>query len=163
MKKHLSILVLAVAAAMPCASALAQFKPTRTIEVVVHTGPGGGADVLGRFISNLVEKEKLAPVRMQINNKTGGGGATAMNYVVEKKGDPHTIALFTGVWLTNPLTQAESKVTIKDMDGKPRVVKACELSGADNVLFRRNSVTGAIEAVPWQGEGIALNAALHAN
>jgi len=46
---------------------------------------------------------------------------------------------------------------------EPRVVKAAELSGASNVLFRRNSVSGAIEAVPWQGEGIALNAALHAN
>ena len=43
------------------------------------------------------------------------------------------------------------------------IVKASELSGASNVLFRRNSVTGAVEAVPWKGEGIALNAALHAN
>ena len=32
-----------------------------------------------------------------------------------------------------------------------------------NVLFRRNSATGAVEAVPWKGDGIALNAALHAN
>jgi 2,3,4,5-tetrahydropyridine-2,6-dicarboxylate N-succinyltransferase len=31
------------------------------------------------------------------------------------------------------------------------------------VLFRRNSVSGAIEAVPWKREGIALNTALHAN
>ena len=31
------------------------------------------------------------------------------------------------------------------------------------MLFRRNSVTGAIEAVPWKGGGIELNAALHAN
>ena len=46
---------------------------------------------------------------------------------------------------------------------KPQVVKAASLSGADNILFRRNSVSGAIEAVPWKGEGIALNAALHAN
>ena len=49
------------------------------------------------------------------------------------------------------------------MDGKPKVVKAAELSGASNVLFRRNSVTGAVEAVPWHGHGIVLNAALHAN
>ena len=41
--------------------------------------------------------------------------------------------------------------------------KALELSGHDNVLFRRNSVTGAVEAVPWKGTGIALNEALHAN
>jgi 2,3,4,5-tetrahydropyridine-2-carboxylate N-succinyltransferase len=50
-----------------------------------------------------------------------------------------------------------------DMDHKPKVVKALELSGASNVLFRRNSVTGTVEAVPWKREGIALNADLHAN
>ena len=43
------------------------------------------------------------------------------------------------------------------------VSMAVELSGASNVLFRRNSTTGAVEAVPWRGEGIALNADLHAN
>ena len=58
---------------------------------------------------------------------------------------------------------AGTKVTVTDLDGKPRVVKALTLSGADNVLFRRNSVSGAIEAVPWQSDGVALNAALHAN
>jgi 2,3,4,5-tetrahydropyridine-2-carboxylate N-succinyltransferase len=54
---------------------------------------------------------------------------------------------------------AGSKVTLADGS----VVKAGELSGASNVLFRRNSVSGALEAVAWKGEGIALNAALHAN
>ena len=56
---------------------------------------------------------------------------------------------------------AGTKVTLPAEDGK--VVKALELSGASNVLFRRNSVSGAIEAVPWKREGIALNTALHAN
>ena len=41
--------------------------------------------------------------------------------------------------------------------------RRAELSGADHVLFRRNSVTGAVEAVPWQAGGIELNADLHAN
>jgi 2,3,4,5-tetrahydropyridine-2-carboxylate N-succinyltransferase len=48
-------------------------------------------------------------------------------------------------------------------DGKPRVIKAVGLSGANNVLFRRNSQTGAVEAVPGGGDGIELNADLHAN
>ena len=43
------------------------------------------------------------------------------------------------------------------------VVKALDLSGASNLLFRRNSVTGAVEAVPWKREGVELNADLHAN
>jgi putative tricarboxylic transport membrane protein len=122
MKRHLSIAALAAAAALASGSALAQWKPTKPIEFIVHTGPGGGGDVLARFIAQAVEKEKLSPVRMQVNNKPGGGGLTAMNYVVEKKGDAHAIAIFTGVWLTNPLTQTEAKVTIKDMTPVVRLV-----------------------------------------
>ena len=45
----------------------------------------------------------------------------------------------------------------------PRLLKARELSGADGLLLRRNSVTGAVEAVPRTGGGVALNAVLHAN
>jgi putative tricarboxylic transport membrane protein len=105
--------------AMP---ALAEFKPTKPIEVIVHTGPGGGADVLGRFMSQVMEKEKLAPVRLQVVNKPGGAGLTAMSFVVEKRGDPYTIAIFTGNWLTNPLLQSEAKYSVKDMTPIVRLV-----------------------------------------
>ena len=60
------------------------------------------------------------------------------------------------------LVTAGTKVTLLGGD-EPRVLKAVELSGASNVLFRRNSTTGAVEAVPWGGDGIELNADLHAN
>ncbi len=53
-----------------------------------------------------------------------------------------------------------SKVTLTESGD---VVKARALSGVDNVLFLRNSVTGALEARPRSGTGITLNAALHAN
>ena len=52
-----------------------------------------------------------------------------------------------------------TKVTTSD--GK--TVKALELSGANNLLFRRNSVSGAVEVVARDGKGITLNDALHAN
>ena len=42
-------------------------------------------------------------------------------------------------------------------------VKARELSGAPGLLFRRNSLTGALEALPRSGSWSGLNAALHAN
>src|SRR5687767_10423742 len=93
----------------------AQFKPTRPIEFVVHTGPGGGNDVLARRIANISDQEKLLPVRLQIANKPGGGSITGMNYVVEKKGEPHTIAAFANTWVTAPMTSAESKVSWKDL------------------------------------------------
>jgi len=122
MKFRHSLIIAACAAALAAAPAWAQFKPTKPVEFIVHTGPGGGADVLARFIAQTIEKENLAPVRFTVNNKTGGGGLTAMAYVAEKKGDTHAIAVFTGNWLTNPLTRAEAKFTMKDMTPVSRLV-----------------------------------------
>lgn len=59
-----------------------------------------------------------------------------------------------GLYLT-----AGTKVTTPD----GTVVKAAELSGKDNLLFRRNSRTGTVEVVPRVGTGIELNEALHAH
>ncbi|MGA1258863.1 MAG: 2,3,4,5-tetrahydropyridine-2,6-dicarboxylate N-succinyltransferase [Ilumatobacteraceae bacterium] len=43
------------------------------------------------------------------------------------------------------------------------IVKAREMSGVSNVLFRRNSTNGAVEAVARTGSWGGLNAALHKN
>ena len=116
------IVVLALAVAMAGVALAHAFKPTRTVEVVVHTGPGGGSDLLARAVASMIEKEKLLPVRMQVVNKTGGGGALAAAYLAEKAGEQHTIGFFTGVWLTSPLTSAEAKVTLRDLTPVARLV-----------------------------------------
>jgi putative tricarboxylic transport membrane protein len=116
-----AIMALAIGALVGAAPAHA-FKPTRTVEVVVHTGPGGGSDLLARAVATMIEKEKLLPVRMQVVNKTGGGGAVAAAYLAEKAGEQHTIGFFTGVWLTGPLTSAEAKVTLRDLTPIARLV-----------------------------------------
>jgi len=102
--------------------ALAQFAPTKPIEVVVHSGPGAGNDVFGRAVIAAIEKEKLAPVRMQIANRTGGGGTTAMNYMMSKEGDTHTLAVFTSLWTTNPLVQKAAQHKMTDMTPISRLV-----------------------------------------
>src|SRR5438445_1710010 len=118
--KVIAIMALAVLVA---SGAPAQgFRPARPVEVVVHTGPGGGSDLLARAVALMVEREKLLPVRMQVVNKTGGGAAVAAAYLAEKKGDPNTIGFFTGVWLTSPLTSAEARVSLKDLTPVVRLV-----------------------------------------
>jgi 2,3,4,5-tetrahydropyridine-2-carboxylate N-succinyltransferase len=54
---------------------------------------------------------------------------------------------------------AGTKVTLPDGS----VVKARELSGRSGLLYRRNSVSGTVEAVAREGSWGSLNAALHAN
>jgi putative tricarboxylic transport membrane protein len=98
------------------------FRPVRPVEVVVHTGPGGGNDVLARAIAVIVEKEKLLPVRMQVVNKPGGNGNLAMAYVAEKRGDPNTIGFFTANMVTTYLVSAEAKVTLRDLTPVARLV-----------------------------------------
>jgi len=113
--KTISFIVALTLAAIASPIAAQGFKPTKPVEFVVHTGPGGGADVLARFIAIAMEKEKLLPVRMYVVNKTGGGGQTAMAYLMEKQGDAHTIAPFLSLFFTVPVMTAEAKVTIKDL------------------------------------------------
>ena len=54
---------------------------------------------------------------------------------------------------------AGARVTLPDGE----IVKARELSGVPHLLFRRNSLTGALEATPRSGSWGGLNAALHAS
>ena len=116
--------------------------------VVVGDGSdvGGGASIMGTLSGGGKEVISVGR-RCLLGANSGIGISLGDDCVVE-----------AGCYIT-----AGTKVTVRDIDNKPKVIKAAELSGADNVLFRRNSVTGAIEAVPWQAEGIALNADLHAN
>ena len=87
------------------APAFAQWQPTQPVELVVHGGPGSGNDVMARQLTTIIEQEKLSPVRIQVANRVGGGSTTASAYMASKKGDPNTIAVFTIVWVTDPLTQ----------------------------------------------------------
>ncbi len=154
-----SIAVLALAAfALPAGAQ--GFKPTRPIEFVTHTGPGGGGDVFARGIAAAMEKEKLIPVRMQVLNKTGGGGLTAMAYLAEKKGDTHTIAVFTSVWYTVPLMREEAKFTMKDLTPLVRLViePALVVVKADSPYKTLKDFIDAAKAAPgqlkWSGGSI---------
>ena len=57
---------------------------------------------------------------------------------------------------------AGTKVIVMRPDESPVTVKAVELSAVPGLLFRRNSVTGAVEVLARSGKGVELNAALHA-
>ena len=112
--------------------------------VVVGDGSdvGGGASIMGTLSGGGKETISLGEGCL-IGANAGIGISLGDNCIVE-----------AGLYVT-----AGTKVTLPD--GK--LVKALELSGSDNLLFRRNSATGAVEVVPRTGAGVQLNAALHAN
>lgn len=75
-------------------AALAQgWNPQRNVEVVVPSSAGGSLDATGRTITRIWGDLKLLPVSSSISNKPGGGHAVAYNYLSQRAGDPHTMAV----------------------------------------------------------------------
>jgi tripartite-type tricarboxylate transporter receptor subunit TctC len=81
----------------------AAWQPTKTVEFVVPAGTGGGADILARFISPLIEKHKLSPQPFIVANRSGGAGAEGFLYMKGKTGDAHAIAITLDNLFTTPL------------------------------------------------------------
>ncbi len=112
--------------------------------VVVGDGSdiGGGASIMGTLsgggkqVISIGEKSLLGA-------NSGLGISLGNNSVVE-----------AGTYVT-----AAAKVTLPD----GQIVKAAVLSGGDNLLFRRNSQTGALEVVSKTGSWGGLNSVLHSN
>jgi putative tricarboxylic transport membrane protein len=70
----------------------------------------------------MAEKEKLLPQPLRVVNKIDRASLEAMEYLVEKKGDDHTIAVFTNSWVAIPLTSKNAKYSVKDLTPIMRLV-----------------------------------------
>jgi len=112
--------------------------------VVVGDGSdiGGGASIMGTLSGGGKEMITIAK-NCLVGANAGVGISLGDNCLIE-----------SGCYITGG-----SKITLPD----GQVVKGRELSGAAGLLYRRNSLTGALEAVAREGSWGGLNAALHAN
>ena len=112
--------------------------------VIVGDGSdiGGGASIMGTLSGGGKEVISIGQ-RTLLGANSGIGISLGDDCVVE-----------AGVYIT-----AGSKITLPDN----KIIKAKELSGANNLLFRRNSQSGALEALPKTGSWSGLNSILHKN
>ncbi len=118
--------------------------------VVVGDGSdiGGGASIMGTLSGGGTHRVSIG-ARTLLGANAGIGISLGDDCVVE-----------AGLYLT-----AGTKVLLRrgpqNPDGDRPTVKGSELSGASGLLYRRNSLTGAVEAFPRDGVGVTLNEALH--
>ncbi|WP_328732712.1 2,3,4,5-tetrahydropyridine-2,6-dicarboxylate N-succinyltransferase [Streptomyces caniferus] len=112
--------------------------------VVVGDGSdiGGGASTMGTLSGGGKQIISIGE-RCLLGAESGIGIALGDECVVE-----------AGLYVT-----AGTRVTLPD----GQIVKALELSGADNILFRRNSTTGTVEARPNKATWGGLNEVLHSH
>ena len=112
--------------------------------VVVDDGSdvGGGASIMGTLSGGGKQVISIGK-KCLLGANSGLGISLGDNCVIE-----------AGTYIT-----AAAKVRLPDGE----VVKAGTLSGASNVLFRRNSLDGCLEVVVREGSWGGLNSVLHAN
>ena len=83
-------------------AAHAQWKPDRTVEIVVGSAPGGGNDKSARVLQKVWKD--LGILDTNVVNRVGGGGAVAYTYVSQKNPDGSAIALAQAGLNTNHIT-----------------------------------------------------------
>jgi putative tricarboxylic transport membrane protein len=96
----LSIAALALGVATVPAQA---WEPTKTVELIVPAGIGGGAGQMAQLIQGVIQKHKLMPTSMVVISKKGGSGAEGFLYVKNAKGDPHKLIITLSNLFTTPL------------------------------------------------------------
>jgi 2,3,4,5-tetrahydropyridine-2-carboxylate N-succinyltransferase len=112
--------------------------------VVVGDGTdvGGGASIMGTLSGGGKQIISIGE-KCLLGANSGLGISLGNNCVIE-----------AGTYIT-----AAAKVRLPDGE----IVKASSLSGANNILFRRNSLDGCLEAVMREGSWGGLNSVLHSN
>ena len=133
-------LVMACAIILSATSAAgAEWYPEKPIELVIMAGKGGGADKMGRFFKQIVEKEDLSPFPLEPVNMPGDSGADALAYMQQKSGDPHVIMVTLNSFYTTPLRQPELDIDIMKFTPVARMAEDTFLlwvhmdSGIDNL------------------------------
>ncbi|WP_405375553.1 MULTISPECIES: 2,3,4,5-tetrahydropyridine-2,6-dicarboxylate N-succinyltransferase [unclassified Microbacterium] len=119
--------------------------------VVVGDGSdiGGGSSIMGTLSGGGTHRVSIG-ARTLLGANAGIGISLGDDCIVE-----------AGLYVT-----AGTKITLPGEpatpDGTPQIVKGAQLSGQSGILFRRNSISGAVEAVRREGVGVTLNTELHA-
>src|SRR6476620_438912 len=94
------------AALLLCGAALpthAAWEPTRTVEIIVPAGPGGGADQMARTVQGIISKHGLMKQSMVVVNKAGGAGGEGFLDVKASRGNPHKLVITLSNLFTTPL------------------------------------------------------------
>src|SRR5436853_551322 len=99
MKALAVVIVMLFAFAQP---ALAQWKPTKPVEIVVGSAPGGSPDIMARLIQQIFQKTGMVPTSTVVN-KPGAANTIGWAYLNQHAGDGHYIATFSPAVIGNKL------------------------------------------------------------
>lgn len=95
------------------AVAQSAWLPTKNVEIIVSSVPGGSNDKTGREIEKALHELKIVPTTTAIVSKPGGGGNIALAYTQQHPGDAHYLVVATSTLSSNHIIGA-SKLNYTD-------------------------------------------------
>lgn len=91
MTRRLLVILVAAFALMPMSAAVAETYPTRTVQIIEPTPPGGGADLVARLLAQFLSDQSNG--HFVVVNKPGAGGLVGAREVADAKPDGYTLLL----------------------------------------------------------------------
>ena len=114
------------------------WSPSRNVEIVVGSAPGGSNDKTARSVEKAIVEAKLIPTSLTVVNRPGGGSTIAFAYVRQKKADPHTLLIGTTALLSNHIV-GTSTISYDDFTpiktGKDLIAKLKENPQSVSIAF----------------------------
>jgi putative tricarboxylic transport membrane protein len=98
----LLLVTAAVSVTLPLSTHAQAWKPTKTVELVVGSAPGGAPDILARVVQNIFQNGGLVPSSAVVN-KPGAANTIGWAYLNQHRGDAHYIATVSPTVLGNKI------------------------------------------------------------
>jgi tripartite-type tricarboxylate transporter receptor subunit TctC len=160
-------------------AAQAEWKPSKPVEFIVTSSPGGGTDNFARIVQSIIAKHKLMDQSIIVTNKGGGSGAEGYVYtkvgtnneyllpyvakIAYKPDDLTPVAAMALdeflLWVNDKAPYNDAKTYIEAVKAKPETLKM----GGSQSKDTDQTLTSLIEDatgtkfiyVPFQGGGTA--------
>lgn len=109
--------------------------PSKQVNMIIHAGAGGTSDTIARAVGGKLQEQLGVPVISQ--NKTGGSGAVAMQFVKNSKADGYTIMYMpVEIAMLNPLGISKVKPEDFTLLGQANMAPASLTVRKDDTRFK---------------------------
>lgn len=104
MRGFFTNVLISTATAVAALPALAQWNPSRNVEIIAPAAAGSAMDNMSRLLQRVMQEKKLTTSTITIANRSGAGNAVGFNYLNSHSGDAHYV-------LVTPLTIITNRIT----------------------------------------------------
>ena len=95
-------------------TAVAQWLPSKNVEIIAPSAAGSGLDAVARLVQRVLQDKRLVNASLTVVDKAGGGNAVGFNYLNSRPADGHAVLVTPLTIITNRITGA-NQISYQDI------------------------------------------------